>query len=102
MPRLDTATRNIVIGRLHAGEPQNAVSRLYNDHRNTISRLLQRYTCMYQQSDSTAARQRSRRPRITSASQDRYIRVLHLRNQTMTARETALNVPRYPASLVQR
>ena len=91
MPRLDTATRNIVIGRLQAGESQNAVARLHNVHRNTISRLLQRY--MYQQSGSTADRQRSRRPRITSAAQDRYIRVLHLRNRIMTARETASNVP---------
>ena len=29
----------------------------------------------------------------TSAVQDRYIRILHLRNQTVTARETASNVP---------
>ena len=91
MPRLDTATRNIVIGRLQAGDLQNAVAKLYNVHRSTISGLLQRY--MYQQSSSTADRQRSRRPRITSAAQDRYIRVLHLRNRTVTARETASNVP---------
>jgi transposase len=85
MPRLDTATRNIVIGRFQAGESKNAVARLYNVHRSTISRLLQRY----QQSGSTANHQRSGRPRITSATQDRYIRVLHLRNRTVTARETA-------------
>jgi IS30 family transposase len=42
MQRLDTATRNIVIGRLQAGESQNAVTRFYNVHRSTISRLLQR------------------------------------------------------------
>jgi hypothetical protein len=29
----------------------------------------------------------------TSADQDRYIRVLHLRNRTMTARDTISNVP---------
>jgi hypothetical protein len=29
----------------------------------------------------------------TSASQDRYIRVPHMRNQIMTARETASHVP---------
>jgi hypothetical protein len=40
MQRLDTATRNIVIGCLQAGELQNAVARLYNVHRSTISRLL--------------------------------------------------------------
>jgi transposase len=89
MPRLDTATRYIVIGRLHAGVSQNAVARLYNIHRNTMCRLLQRY----QQSGSTTERQRSGRPRITSAAQDRYIRELHMRNRTVTARETASNVP---------
>ena len=84
MPRLDTATRNIIIGRLQASESQNAVARLYNVHRSMISRLFQRY----QQSGSTADR-----PRITSAAQYCYIRVLHLRNQTVTARETTSNVP---------
>ena len=79
------ATRNIVIGRLHAGESQNTVARLYNVQRSTISRILQRY----QKSGSTADRHRSGRPRITSAAQNRYIRVLHLRNRSVTARETA-------------
>jgi len=45
----------------------------------------------YHQSGSTADRQRSGGPRITSAAQDRYIRVLQLRNRTVTARETASN-----------
>ena len=87
--RIDTATRNIVIGRLQTGELQNAVARLYNVHRSTISRLLQQY----QQSGSTADHQRSGRPKITSAAEDRYIRVLHMRNRTVTARATASNVP---------
>ena len=90
MPTLNKATRNIVNGRLQAGESQNAVARLYNVHRGAISKLLQRY----QQSGSTADRQRSGRPRITSAAQDSSIRVLHLRSRTVTARETASNVPR--------
>ena len=89
MPKLDAATRNIIFGRLQAGESQNAVARLYNVHRSTISRLWQRY----QQSGSTADRQRSGRPRITTAAQDRYIRVIHLRNRTVTATETASNIP---------
>jgi hypothetical protein len=58
------------------------------NHWITISRLLQRY----QQFGSTADRQCSGQPSITSAAQDRYIRVLHLKNQTLTARETASNV----------
>ena len=89
MARLGIATRNIVIGRLQAGESQNTVPRLYNVHRSTNSRLLQRY----QQSGSTADHQRFGRPSITSAAQDRYSRVLNLRNWTVTLRETASNVP---------
>ena len=54
-----------------------------------ITRLVQRY----QQSGSTADRQRSGRPRISSAAQNRYIRVIHMRTQTVTARKTTLNVP---------
>jgi hypothetical protein len=81
MPKIDTATQNIVIGRLQAGESQIAVARLDNVHQIMISRLLQRS----QQSSSTADRQRYCRPRITLASQDRYIRVLHPRNRTVTA-----------------
>jgi hypothetical protein len=71
MPKLDIATRNIVIGRHQVNELQNAVARFYNVHRSAISRLLQRY----QQSGSTADRERSGRPRITWAAQYRYIRI---------------------------
>jgi transposase len=97
MPRLDTATRNIIAGRLQASESQNAVTRLYNVHRSMISRLFQRY----QQSGSTADRQRSGRPRITSAAQECYIRVLHLRNQTMTARSNVPGLRRISAQTVR-
>ena len=97
MPRLDTATQNIIIGRLHAAESQNVEARLCIVHRSTISRLLQRY----QQSGSTADRQRSGRPRITSAAQDCYIRVLHLRNQTMTARSNVPGLRRISAQTVR-
>ena len=39
MPRLDPATRNIVIGRLQAGESQNEVARTLNVNPSTIPRL---------------------------------------------------------------
>ena len=89
MPKIDTVTQNITIGLLQADESQIAVARLDNVHRIMISRLLQRY----QQSSSTTDCLRYCLPRITLASQDRYIRVLHLKNLTVTARETASNVP---------
>jgi transposase len=84
MPRLDVATRNIVIGRQEAGESQNAVAARYNVHRSTMSRLWQ----CYQQSGSTSGP-----PRITYPVQDRYIRVFQLRNRTVIASQTASNIP---------
>jgi hypothetical protein len=38
MPRLDPATRNIVIGRLQAGQSQNEVARTVNVDQSTIFR----------------------------------------------------------------
>ena len=89
MPRLDAATRNIAIGRIQAGESQNVVARDYNVHRSTISRLWQRY----QQQGTTDDRPRSGRPRVTTAAQDRYIRLLHLRNRTVAATVTPNRIP---------
>jgi hypothetical protein len=45
MPRLDPATRNIVIGRLQAGESQNEVARTLNvkpEHHSQAMELVQR------------------------------------------------------------
>ena len=39
MPRLDAATRNITIGRLEAGESQNAVAVTYNVHRTNVAQF---------------------------------------------------------------
>ena len=89
MPRLDAATRNIAIGRIQAGESQNVVARDYNVHCSTISRLWQRY----QQQGTTDDRPRSGRPRVTTAAQDRYIRLLHLRNRTVAATVTPNRIP---------
>jgi transposase len=86
---LDAATRNIAIGRLEVGESQNAVAAGYSSHRSTSSRLWQHY----QQSCSTNASSGSGRPRITNPVQDRYIRVCQLRNRTVTASQTAYNIP---------
>jgi DNA-binding transcriptional regulator LsrR (DeoR family) len=52
MPRLDTATRNIAIGRLQAGESQNEVARTLNVNQRTISMLWNRF----QQTGSTAVK----------------------------------------------
>ena len=89
MPRLDPATHNNTTDRLQTGQSQTEVSRQFNVHQSTISRLWQRLN----QTGSAQDRPRSRRPRITTPAQDRYIRVFHLRNRTVTATATAAGIP---------
>ena len=89
MPRLDAATRNIAIGRIQAGESQYAVARDYNVNRSTISCLWQRY----QQNGITDDHPRSGQPRVTTAAQDRYIRLLHLQNKTVAVTVTPNRIP---------
>ena len=89
MPRLDSATRNIIIGQLQAGISQSEVARTVNVNQSTISRLWSRF----QQTGTTNDRPRSGRPRITTRRQDRYIRVFHLRHRTVTATITAVGLP---------
>ena len=89
MPRLNAAERNIAIGRLEAGQSQNAVAQHFQVHRSTISRLWNRYT----RYNSTEDRPRSGRPRVTTPAQDRYIRLHHLRHRHVAATDTAGHVP---------
>jgi transposase len=81
MPRLNGAQRNNAIGRLEAGESQTAVARIFN--------VSQRY----QQNGSTRDLPRSGRPRVTTAAQDRYIRLRHLRERFATAMSTSSTIP---------
>ncbi|KAK3108567.1 hypothetical protein FSP39_010793 [Pinctada imbricata] len=89
MPRLGFEQRNIIIGRLQAGESQNFLANLYNVSQSTISRLWNSFL----QSGSTSDRQRQGRPRVTSAAQDHFIQLCHLRNRFSTATSTASAVP---------
>jgi hypothetical protein len=75
LPRLDPATRNIAICHLQAGESQKEVAWTLNVNQSIMSRLWNRF----QQTGSMNDYQRSRKPRITTLGQDRYIRVFHLR-----------------------
>ena len=65
MPRITKAQRNHTIGHLEAGESQYAIVRQLNVSQSTIARLWHRY----QQHGS------SRRPRVTTPAQDRFIRL---------------------------
>ena len=98
MPRLNPATRNIVIGRLQARQSQNEVARNLNVNQSTISRLWNRF----QQTGSSNDCPRSERPRIATPGQDLYTRVFHLRNRTVSASTTAVGIPGLRRSSSQR
>ena len=89
MPRLDVATWNVVIGRLHVGQLQHEVARTLNVNQSTISRLWNRF----QQTGSPNDHPRSGRPCIATPGQDCYIWVFYLRNRTVSASTTAVGIP---------
>jgi len=89
MPRLDPATRDIVIVRPQAGQSQNGVARTLNVNQSTISWLWNRF----QQTGSSNDRSRSGKHRITTPWKDRYTLVFHLRNRTASASTTAVGIP---------
>jgi len=88
MPRLDHATRNIVIGSLQTGKSQNEVARTLNVNQSTISRLWN----IFQQTGSSNDHPSSGRPHIKTPKQDRHILVFHLRYRTVSASTTAVGI----------
>ncbi len=88
MPRLTEAERQRAMGLLQAGLSCMEVGRRMHCHRTTISRLRQREAV----TGSVADRQRPGRERVTTAAQDRHIRLQHIRDRfrsaVATARET--------------
>jgi transposase len=89
MPSLNEAQRNNTIGRIEACESQTAVARTFNVSQSTISKLWD----IYQQNGSTRDITRSGRPRVTTAAQDRYIRLRYSRERFTTATSTASTIP---------
>ena len=81
---------------LQAGQTPTAVARPLGCHFSTVARLSQRH----QITGSVNDRPRTGRPRVTTAAQDRYIRVTHFRNRMMPATRTVHQVlgPRGPVS----
>lgn len=85
MPRLTTAQRERVLGRLEAGDDPQAVAVAFNCHISTVYRVLSRYRA----TGTTADAQRSGRPRVTTQRQDRHLFQTHIRNRFLSAEETA-------------
>lgn len=89
MPRLLENERQQAVGMLRAGMTHNDVSNHFQCSKKTIQRLLNRL----RQTGSTKDRPRSGRPKVTSERQDRAIRLLTLRNRTITAESIARQTP---------
>ena len=100
MPRLNINQRHRALAQLDAGA---AVAANFGVDARTISRLVSRY----RQTNSVNDRPRSGRPRVTTANQDRQIRLTHLRQRfrpaTLTAHMTpGRHNPRINRSTVRR
>ena len=85
MARLSQNQRLRAVGTVQAGLRQYDVAARFGVTRATITRLLTRYRLYGTVNDL----QRSGRPRVTTARQDRHIRTSHLRNRLQTAVATA-------------
>lgn len=85
MPRLTAIERERAVGMVQQGASHADVARRFNCARITVTRLMQRL----RQTDRTTDRPRSGRPPVTTPAEDRHIRVLHLRNRSITATSTA-------------
>ena len=98
MPRLNNDERNQAIGMLNSGMSATVVSRLFGCTRKTIERLRKRFRV----ARNVADRPRSGRPRVTTAADDRYIVLQHLRNRRLTAAETGRQYGIYPQTVRNR
>ena len=76
MPRLNNDERNQAIGMLNAGTSATVVSRHFGCTRKNIERLRRQLRV----TGNVADRPRSVRPSVTTAADDRYIVLQHLRN----------------------
>ena len=77
MPRLNDDERNQAVGMLNAGTSATFVSQHFGCNRKPIERLRRRFRV----TGNVADRPRSGRPRETTAVDDRYIVLQHLRNR---------------------
>ena len=88
MPRLCQNNRERAMGMAQVGMTHQAAAYPFNVSRITIWRLIIRLRQTY----STYDRPRSDRPRVTSQRQNRYLRLIHLRN-SITTEDTARRTP---------
>ena len=98
MPRLNNDERNQAIWMLNAGMSATVVSRHFDFTRKTIERLQRR--CRV--TENVVDCPRNGRPRVTTASDDCYIVLQHLRNRRLTAAATGRQYGIHPQTLRNR
>ena len=98
MPRLNNHERNQAIGMLNAGMSATVVSRHFRCTRKTIERLGTRFRVK----GNVADRPQSGGPRVTTAANDRYIVLQHLRNRRLTTAETGRQYGIHPQTVRNR
>ena len=98
MPRLNNDERNQAIRILNAGMSATVLSRHFGCTRKTIERLRRRFRV----TGNLADRPRSGRPRVTTATDDRYIVLPHLRNRRLTAASTGRHYGIHPQAVRNR
>ena len=86
MPRLSNDERNQAIWMPNAGMSATVVSRHFGCTRKTIERSWRRFS----DTENVADRPGSGRPSVTTAADDRYVVLQHLRNRRLTAAETGI------------
>ena len=89
MPRLSREERLIALGMIQANMNYSQVARHFGCSRTAIRKLVERHA----ETGSVDDRPRPGRERVTTPEQDRYIRLLHLRNRFRSASRTARETP---------
>ena len=95
MPRLNNDERNQAIGMLNAGMSATVVSQHFGCTRTT-THLRRRLRVRGNVNN------RSGRPRVTSAANDRYIVLQHLRNKCQTETATGRQYAIHPQTVTNR
>ena len=98
MQRPNNDERNQAIGMLNAGMSATVVSRHFGCTRKTIERLRRRFRV----TGNVADRPRRGRPRVTTAADDSYIVLQHLRNSRLTPAATGRQYGIHPQSVRNR
>jgi transposase len=88
MPRLSAFQQNEAVGMIIGGATRADVAGRYGCTRMVIHNVVHRH----QNTGAVAGGTRSGRPRVTTPSPDRHIRLTHLRNRFRPANETAQEI----------